>query len=107
MLQAIETVLCRRFAASLRAEVLAKERTLNTQWTISPVCSLATVYGLRHWGTSRHRWLSPSALPPKEVPGTAKQRLLLTEFTPTGNELVRLEEARKRRSRTYGQFLGC
>jgi len=82
------------FAASLQAEVLAKERTLS-----DAVDNLRSFKSDSAWTESLGRLLSkivePGA-PARDHPADGvKDRLLIADFTPSGNELLRLEEARK------------
>jgi hypothetical protein len=81
------------FATSLKAEVLAKERSLN-----DAVDNLRSFESDRVWTESLVALLlkvvEPGA-PPGSVGEVEKQRLLLKDFMPAGNDLLRLEEARK------------
>jgi hypothetical protein len=82
------------FAASLRAEVLAKERTLG-----DAVDNLRSFKSDRVWTDSLEALLlkvvEPGA-PAGDAPSEAdKQRLVIKDVLPTGNDLLRLEEARK------------
>ena len=82
------------FAASLRAEVLVKDRPLG-----DAVDNLRSFKSDRVWTESLDKLLEkvgdPSGGIPEPQSETKKQRLLLSDFSPTGNDLLRLEEARK------------
>jgi hypothetical protein len=82
----------RAFAASLRDEVLAKERSLD-----DAVDNLRSFKSDRVWTEALEALLdkiiepdATSSLSPNE-----NKRLVLKDFVPTGNDLLRLEEARK------------
>lgn len=84
----------RAFAASLQVEVLSKERTL-----IDAVDNLRSFKSDRVWTESLEALLAkivepgaPAADASSEV---EKRRLAIDDFNPTGNDLLRLEEARK------------
>ena len=82
------------FAASLSAEVLAKERSLN-----DAVDNLRSFKSDRVWTDSLNALLDkvvePGVPPPEPMPDVVKRLLLLTDFSAAGNDLLRLEEARK------------
>ena len=82
------------FAASLQVEVLSKERTL-----IDAVDNLRSFKSDRAWTDSLDALLwkvvEPGANSEDVPPEVQKKRLRFEEFNPAGNDLLRLEEARK------------
>lgn len=82
------------FAASLRAEVLAKERPLD-----DAVNNLRSFKNDRVWTDSLEALLVKVVEPGARAGGAPseveKQRLAIKDFQPMGNDLLRLEEARK------------
>lgn len=82
------------FAASLRAEVLVKDRSLA-----DAVDNLRSFKSDRAWTDSLDALLlkvaEPATPTSDSASESAKQRLRLSDFTASGNDLLRLEEARK------------
>lgn len=82
------------FAATLSVEVISKERTLN-----DAVDNLRSFKSDRVWTESLKDLLAKVEVPGEPtddpLPEVGRQKLSVSDFQPSGNDVLRLEEARK------------